>query len=161
MHVDQVRPSPQLVHGVRSLALQRYCAEGFRRRFGEGQEEADGRRLRDKVELSDRVSAGPHIAMAVMEPCNIVLCVHSGVEIADLSVVTDNTHLNRWLAQIMYPLTASLRVDGALCVDVAESQTIWFPTRGFSSCVAATYRSSQRRRSTSYNCLRPKTSRPY
>ena len=65
---------------------------------------------------------------------------HSRLELTDLTVVTDNTHLNRWLAQIIYPLTASLRVDGALCVDVAESQTIWCSTRGFSSCVAATYR---------------------
>ena len=43
-----------------------------------------------KSRLTDAGSACPHIAMAVVEPCNIFLCVHSGVEIADSSLVTDN-----------------------------------------------------------------------
>ena len=32
-----------------------------------------------KTRLSDRVSVCPHVAMAVMEPCNIVLCVTPGL----------------------------------------------------------------------------------
>ena len=59
--------------------------------------------------------------MAVVEPCNIVLRVHFGLELTDLTVVADNTHLNRCLAQIMFLLTESL----------VESQTIWCPTRAF------------------------------
>ena len=39
--------------------------------------------------------------MAVVELFHIVLCVHSRLELTDLTVVTDNSHLNRWLAQIL------------------------------------------------------------
>ena len=42
--------------------------------------------------------------------------VHSGLD-TNLTVVADNAHVNRWLAQITYPLTTSLGVDGALCMD--------------------------------------------
>ena len=60
----------------------------------------------------------------VAKPYNSVLLVHSRLELTDLTVVTDNTHLNRWLSQIMFPLTTSLRVDRALRAFVAESQAI-------------------------------------
>ena len=87
-----------------------------------------------KSRLTDAGSACPHIAMAVVEPCNIVLCVHSGLELTVLTVVTDNKAMQGiagWILVIvrfshtfMYPLTASLRFDEALQVDVARSQTI-------------------------------------
>ena len=52
------------------------------------------------------------------------------------------------LAQIISALTASLRYDGALNVDVVESQTMCCLTRACTSCIAAAHRSSQRRRPT-------------
>ena len=43
-----------------------------------------------KSRLIDAGSACPHIAMAVVEPCNIFLYVHSGLERTDFTVMTDN-----------------------------------------------------------------------
>ena len=48
--VDLMWPSPRWVHGVRSHVLQRCCAQGFQRRVGEHQEEANSRRLQAGVE---------------------------------------------------------------------------------------------------------------
>ena len=66
---------------------------------------------------------------------------------------------NSWLAQTISALTASLRYDGAMNVDVVESQTICFLTRASTACVAAEHRSSQRRRPTLYDCSGTKTPR--
>ena len=161
--VVKCETSPGQEHVVRSHVPQRRCAEGFRRRVGEYQGEADGRLLREEVETQR-----PYIVMAVVEPCNIVMCVHSGLEPADLAVVTDNKAMHdmagwilgivRFSYTLMYPLTASLRFDEALSVDPAECQTSQCLARAFSSCVAATYRPSQRRSPASYDCLRSNTS---
>merc|ERR1719453_2501563 len=66
-----------------------------------------------KSKLSFTVWACPQVATAVVEPYNTVLCVHS------LSEHTDVT--------IMSSLTASLRFDGALNVDITEFQTNLVP----------------------------------
>ena len=78
------------------------------------------------------------VATAVVEPYNTVLCVHSLLEHTDVTIMYDNealydicrrnldierptyTNLNRLLAQIISSLTASLRFDGALNVDITE-----------------------------------------
>ena len=54
-------------------------------------------------------------------------------------------------------LTASLRYDDALNVDVVESQTISCLMRAFISCIATTHCSSQRRKPTIFNCPGPET----
>merc|ERR1712146_820439 len=76
---------------------------------------------------------------------NTVLCVHSLLEHTDVTIMYDNealydicrrnldierptyTNLNRLLAQIISSLTASLRFDGALNVDITEFQTNLVP----------------------------------
>eukprot|EP00913_Durusdinium_trenchii_P002027 g1873.t1 len=83
----------------------------------------------------------PQVATAVVEPYNTVLCVHSLLEHTDVTIMYDNealydicrrnldierptyTNLNRLIAQIISSLTASLRFDGALNVDITEFQT--------------------------------------
>ena len=45
------------------------------------------------------------------------------IQVATAVVEPYNTNLNRLLAWMMSPLTASLRVDGALTVDIAEFHT--------------------------------------
>merc|ERR1711956_130588 len=87
----------------------------------------------------------PQVATAVVEPYNTVLCVHSLLEHTDVTMQVDNealydicrrnldierptyTNLNRLIAQIISSLTASLRFDGALNVDVTEFQTNLVP----------------------------------
>merc|ERR1711920_711708 len=98
-----------------------------------------------KSKLSFTIWACPQVATAVVEPYNTVLCVHSLLEHTDVTIMYDNealydicrrnldierptyTNLNRLLAQIISSLTASLRFDGALNVDINEFQTNLVP----------------------------------
>merc|ERR1711977_256706 len=98
-----------------------------------------------KSKLSFTVWACPQVATAVVEPYNTVLCVHSLLEHTDVTMQVDNealydicrrnldierptyTNLNRLIAQVTSSLTASLRFDGALNVDVTEFQTNLVP----------------------------------
>lgn len=85
------------------------------------------------------------VSTAVVEPYNSVLSTHSLLEHTDVAVMLDNeavydicrrsldierptyTNLNRLVAQVISSLTASLRFDGALNVDVTEFQTNLVP----------------------------------
>merc|ERR1719359_2801024 len=87
----------------------------------------------------------PQISSACVEPYNTVLCVHSLLEHTDVTNQVDNealydicrrnldierptyTNLNRLLGQVISSLTASLRFDGALNVDITEFQTNLVP----------------------------------
>merc|ERR1712224_677316 len=98
-----------------------------------------------KSKISFTVWACPQVAAAVVEPYNTVLCVHSLLEHTDVTCMVDNealydicrrnldierptyTNLNRLLAQVISSLTASLRFDGALNVDITEFQTNLVP----------------------------------
>merc|ERR1711862_1011961 len=98
-----------------------------------------------KSKISFTVWACPQVATAVVEPYNTVLCVHSLLKHTDVTIMYDNealydicrrnldierptyTNLNRLLGQIISSLTASLRFDGALNVDVTEFQTNLVP----------------------------------
>merc|ERR1711907_805092 len=98
-----------------------------------------------KSRLSFTVWACPQVATAVVEPYNTVLCVHSLLEHTDVTIMYGDealydicrrnldierptyTNLNRLIAQIISSLTASLRFDGALNVDVTEFQTNLVP----------------------------------
>merc|ERR1712070_1114126 len=98
-----------------------------------------------KSKLGFTVYPSPQISTAVVEPYNCVLSTHSLLEHTDVTVTMDNealydicrrnldierptyTNLNRLLAQIISSLTASLRFDGALNVDITEFQTNLVP----------------------------------
>uniref|UniRef100_A0A6G4ZUF9 Tubulin/FtsZ GTPase domain-containing protein n=1 Tax=Rhipicephalus microplus TaxID=6941 RepID=A0A6G4ZUF9_RHIMP len=89
----------------------------------------------------------PQVSTAVVEPYNSVLSTHSLLEHTDVAVMLDNeaiydicrrqldierptyTNLNRLIAQVISSLTASLRFDGALNVDITEFQTNLVPTQ--------------------------------
>ena len=73
---------------------------------------------------------------AVVEPYNTVLCVHSLLEHTDVTVMMDNEALydsggggavRDEVLQCISSLTASLRFDGALNVDITEFQTNLVP----------------------------------
>lgn len=89
-----------------------------------------------KSKLSFAVSPSPQVSTAVVEPYNSVLSTHALLEHTDCTFCLDNealydvcrrnldierptyTNLNRLIAQVISSLTASLRFDGALNVDV-------------------------------------------
>merc|ERR1712193_332984 len=98
-----------------------------------------------KSKISFTVWSCPQVSTAVVEPYNTVLCVHSLLEHTDVTNQVDNealydicrrnldierptyTNLNRILGQVISSLTASLRFDGALNVDITEFQTNLVP----------------------------------
>eukprot|EP00527_Entomoneis_sp_CCMP2396_P000571 CAMPEP_0198150190 /NCGR_PEP_ID=MMETSP1443-20131203/49928_1 /TAXON_ID=186043 /ORGANISM="Entomoneis sp., Strain CCMP2396" /LENGTH=413 /DNA_ID=CAMNT_0043815437 /DNA_START=191 /DNA_END=1432 /DNA_ORIENTATION=- len=98
-----------------------------------------------KTKLSFAISPSPKISTAVVEPYNSVLSTHSLLEHTDCTMLFDNEalyevaskklgipapsypHLNRVIAQVISSLTASLRFDGALNVDVTEFPTNLVP----------------------------------
>jgi tubulin alpha len=114
--------------GLGSLLLERLSVE-----FGK------------KSKLGFTVYPSPQVSTAVVEPYNSVLATHSLLEHTDVAIVLDNeaiyeicqkslnierptyTNLNRLIAQVISSITASLRFDGALNVDITEFQTNLVP----------------------------------
>jgi len=98
-----------------------------------------------KSKLGFTVYPSPQVSTAVVEPYNSVLSTHSLLEHTDVAVMLDNeaiydisrklldierptyNNLNRLIAQVISSLTASLRFEGALNVDVTEFQTNLVP----------------------------------
>ena len=98
-----------------------------------------------KSKLGFTVYPSPQVSTAVVEPYNSVLSTHSLLEHTDVAVMLDNeavydicrrsldierptyTNLNRLVALVISSLTASLRFDGALNVDITEFQTNLVP----------------------------------
>jgi len=98
-----------------------------------------------KSKLGFCVMPAPQVSTAVTEPYNAVLSVHSLLEHTDVAINFDNEaqydicrrsldierptydNLNRLIAQVISSMTASLRFDGALNVDMTEFQTDLVP----------------------------------
>ena len=101
-----------------------------------------------KSKLEFSIYPAPQIATAVVEPYNSILTTHTTLEHSDCAFMVDNeaiydicrrnldierptyTNLNRLIGQIVSSITASLRFDGALNVDLTEFQVryIWILT---------------------------------
>ncbi|KAK3749969.1 hypothetical protein QZH41_008458, partial [Actinostola sp. cb2023] len=98
-----------------------------------------------KSKLEFAIYPAPHISTAVVEPYNSILTTHTTLEHTDCAFMVDNeaiydicrrnldierptyTNLNRLIGQIVSSITASLRFDGALNVDLTEFQTNLVP----------------------------------
>ncbi|KAJ1893652.1 alpha-tubulin [Coemansia sp. IMI 209127] len=98
-----------------------------------------------KSKLEFTVYPAPRISNAVVEPYNSILTTHTTLEHADCSFMVDNeaiydichrnlgitrptfSNLNRLIAQIVSSITASLRFEGSLNVDLTEFQTNLVP----------------------------------
>jgi len=99
----------------------------------------------EKAKLQFSVYPAPQMGTAVVEPYNTILTTHSSMENVDCSFIFDNealygisnkkldieyptyVDLNRLISQVMSSVTASLRFDGALNVDLSEFQTNLVP----------------------------------
>ncbi|KAF5928662.1 hypothetical protein HPG69_008450 [Diceros bicornis minor] len=115
-----------------------------------------------KTKLEFSVCPAPRTSTAVVEPYNSILTTHSTIEHSDCSFMVDNeaiydirhhklgvdcpsyTSINRLLGQAVSSITASLRFEGPLNVDLIEFQTnlvpylrIHFPMTTFARIVSA------------------------
>ena len=98
-----------------------------------------------KSQLDFAVYPAPQVATAVVEPYNSVLTTHACMEHTDCSFLVDNeaiyeicqrkldicrpsyVNLNHMIAQVVSSITASLRFQGQLNVDLNEFQTNLVP----------------------------------
>uniref|UniRef100_UPI00358EFF5C tubulin alpha chain, testis-specific-like n=1 Tax=Myxine glutinosa TaxID=7769 RepID=UPI00358EFF5C len=98
-----------------------------------------------KSKLEFAVYPAPQVSTAVVEPYNSVLTTNAMLEHSDCTFMVDNeaifdicrrnldierpsyTNLNRLIAQVVSSVTASLRFDSALNVDLTEFQTNLVP----------------------------------
>lgn len=98
-----------------------------------------------KSKLQFAVYPAPQVSTAVVEPYNAVLTTHNSMDHADCAFIVDNEaiydicrrklgidhpayiNLNRLIGQVVSSITASLRFDGALNVDLTEFQTNLVP----------------------------------
>nr|QSX72290.1 tubulin alpha 7 [Halisarca dujardinii] len=98
-----------------------------------------------KSKLEFAVYPAPHISTAMVEPYNAILTTHTTLEHTDCAFMVDNeaiydicrrnldverpsySNLNRLISQIVSSITASLRFEGSLNVDLTEFQTNLVP----------------------------------
>jgi len=98
-----------------------------------------------KSKLEFSVYPAPELATAVVEPYNSILTTHTTMEHIDCAFMVDNeaiydlcrsklgidrptyVNLNRIIGQVVSSITASLRFEGALNVDLTEFQTNLVP----------------------------------
>ncbi|XP_056611050.1 tubulin alpha-8 chain-like [Triplophysa dalaica] len=98
-----------------------------------------------KSKLEFAIYPPPQVSTAVVEPYNSILTTHTTLEHSDCAFMVDNesiydicfknldidrptyTTLNRLIGQKVSSITASLRFDGALNVDLTEFQTNLVP----------------------------------
>ncbi|KAJ1293395.1 hypothetical protein BS78_01G064700 [Paspalum vaginatum] len=147
--IDEVRTGPygQLFHPEQLISGKEDAANNFAHGYytiGKGIVDQCLDRIR---KIADNCTSlqGFLVSTSVVEPYNSVLATRTLLQHTDVSILLDNdaiydicrrsldierpnySSLNRLVSQVISSLTASLRFDGALNVDVSEFQTNLVP----------------------------------
>ena len=162
--MDKIRKLADQCNGLQGFLVFQSVGGGTGSGFGSLLLEHLSTDYGKKSKLDFCVYPSPQLATSVVEPYNSVLSTHSLLEHADVAFMLDNeaiydickrslgiahptyTNLNRLIAQVISSLTASLRFDGALNVDMNEFQTnlVPYPRIHFMLCSYAPVISSEK-----------------
>jgi len=124
---------------------------------------------RKKTKIGFEIYPSPLIATAIVEPYNALLSTHWLLDHTEVSIVVDNEavydiamnalkikrpsyeHFNRLIAKAISSMTASLRFDGELNVDLNEFQTnlvpfprLHFMTNSIAPVISASLKSTEK-----------------
>lgn len=143
--LDRVRKLADNCEGLQGFLLFHSFGGGTGSGFGALLMERLSSEFGKKCKLEFSVYPAPQVSTSVVEPYNSVLTTHTTLEHSDVSFMVDNeaiydicrrnldiprptyTNLNRIIAQVVSSITASLRFDGSLNVDLTEFQTNLVP----------------------------------
>jgi len=145
LSLDRIRRLAEQCTGLQGFMVFHSVGGGTGSGFGSLLLERLSNDYAKKSKLDFCIYPSPQVSTSVVEPYNSVLSTHSLLEHTDVAFMLDNeaiyevckrnlsiptpsyTNLNRLTAQVVSALTASLRFDGALNVDINEFQTNLVP----------------------------------
>ncbi|KAK9702303.1 alpha-tubulin [Basidiobolus ranarum] len=143
--VDKVRKLADNCSGLQGFMVFHSFGGGTGSGFGALLMERLSTDYGKKSKLEFSIYPAPQVSTSCVEPYNSVLTTHTTLEHSDCSFMIDNeaiydicrrnldierptySNLNRIIAQVVSSVTASLRFEGSLNVDLAEFQTNLVP----------------------------------
>jgi len=159
--LDRIRRMSDQCDGLQGFLFTHSLGGGTGSGFGSLLLEQLSLEYGKKAKLEFAVYPAPQVSTSVVEPYNTVLTTHTTLEHADCTFMVDNeaiydicrrnldisrpnfSSLNNMIAQVVSSVTASLRFDGSLNVDLNEFQTnlvpyprIHFPLVGYAPVVS-------------------------
>uniref|UniRef100_A0A2C9JCI5 Tubulin alpha chain n=1 Tax=Biomphalaria glabrata TaxID=6526 RepID=A0A2C9JCI5_BIOGL len=143
--MDRIRKSADLCSGLQGFLVFHSFGGGTGSGFTSLMMEKLSVDYGKKCKLEFAIYPAPQMSSAVVEPYNSILTTHTTLEHTDCTFMVDNEaiydichrsldierpsfiNLNRLIGQVVSSITASLRFDGALNVDLTEFQTNLVP----------------------------------
>jgi|UniRef100_A0A8C0WVG5 tubulin alpha len=160
--LERIRKLAEQCSGLQGLLIFRSFGGGTGSGFTSLLMEQLSLEYSKKTKLEFSVYPSPRISTAIVEPYNSILTTHSTIEHSDCTFMVDNEaiynichqklgvdhpsygSINRLIGQVVSSITASLRFEGPLNVDLIEFQTnlvpyprIHFPITAFAPIISA------------------------
>ncbi|XP_052127375.1 tubulin alpha-1C chain-like isoform X1 [Frankliniella occidentalis] len=160
--LDRIRKMADHCHGLQGFLIFHSFGGGTGSGFASLLLERLSVDFPKKSKLTFSIYPAPQVATAMVEPYNAILYTHPTLEYCEVAFLVDNqaiyqickeklgierphyVNLNRLIGQIVSSITASLRFDGALNVDLNEFQTnlvpyprIHFPLATYAPVISA------------------------